>query len=88
MKNSVYGTQIVNYGTQIVSIVRTLKKDYQLRCVATIEFQEIAILLKQRVYNNQKNHDFIQIIPDIYLTVFAKTCPQLTLRQSQWPGVF
>ena len=23
-----------------------------------------------------------------YLTVFAKTCPQLTLRQSQWPGVF
>ena len=25
---------------------------------------------------------------DIYLTVFAKTCLQLTLRQSQWPGVF
>ena len=22
------------------------------------------------------------------LTVFAKTCPQLTLRQSRWPGVF
>ena len=59
--------EIVNYGTQIVSIVRTLKKNYQLRCVATIEFQEIAILLKQRVYNNQKNHDFIQIIPYIYI---------------------
>ena len=25
---------------------------------------------------------------DIYLTVFAKTWQQLTLRQSQWPGVF
>ena len=28
--------------------------------------KELAILLKQRVYNNHKNHDYIQIIPDIY----------------------
>ena len=42
MKNFVYGTQIVNYGTQIVSIVRTLKNNYQLRCVTTIAFREIA----------------------------------------------
>ena len=52
-------------------------------CTAVIKFFISCIL-----WGEIKSVVVVVVIWPQNLTVFAKTCLQLTLRQSQWPGVF